>query len=105
MLDRTAEQFKVAPSRLVADAGYGSAEMLGWMVDGRGIEPHVKLMDKSERTDGALSRSDFAFRSSIVMRIQPRRRPALTICWPKTGRSSPDTYQTRLLRILENPMK
>jgi hypothetical protein len=61
MLDRTAEQFKVAPSRLVADAGYGSAEMLGWMVDGRGIEPHVKLMDKSERTDGALSRSDFAF--------------------------------------------
>jgi hypothetical protein len=30
-------------------------------VDERGIEPHVKLMDKSERTDGALSRSDFAF--------------------------------------------
>jgi hypothetical protein len=27
MLDRTAEQFEVAPSRLVADAGYGSAEM------------------------------------------------------------------------------
>ena len=61
MLDRTAEQFEVAPSRLVADAGYGSAEMLGWLVDERGIEPHVKLMDKSERTDGALSRSDFAF--------------------------------------------
>jgi hypothetical protein len=31
------------------------------LVDERGIEPHVKLMDKSERTDGALSRSDFAF--------------------------------------------
>jgi transposase len=30
MLDRTAEQFEVAPSRLVADAGYGSAEMIGW---------------------------------------------------------------------------
>ena len=49
MLDRTAEQFDVAPSRLVADAGYGSAEMIGWLVDERGIEPHVKLMDKSER--------------------------------------------------------
>ena len=61
MLDRTAEQFDVSPSRLVADAGYGSAEMIGWLVDERGIEPHVKLMDKSERTDGALSRSDFAF--------------------------------------------
>jgi hypothetical protein len=61
MLDRTAEQFEVAPSRLVADAGYGSAEMIGWLVDERGIEPHVKLMDKSERTDGTFSRSDFAF--------------------------------------------
>ena len=61
MLDRTAEQFDVAPSRLVADAGYGSAEMIGWLVDERGIEPHVKLTDKSERTDDALSRSDFVF--------------------------------------------
>lgn len=61
MLDRTAEQFDVQPSRLVADAGYGSAEMLGWLVDERGIEPHVKVFDKSERTDGTFSRSDFAF--------------------------------------------
>src|SRR6516162_6532973 len=61
MLDRTAEQFDVQPSRLVADAGYGSAEMFGWLVDERGIEPHVKLMDKSERTDGTFSRSDFAY--------------------------------------------
>jgi hypothetical protein len=35
MLDRTAEQFDAAPSRLVADAGYGSAEMIGWLVGGR----------------------------------------------------------------------
>ncbi|HKN27196.1 MAG TPA: IS1182 family transposase [Roseiarcus sp.] len=61
MLDRTAEQFALAPSRLVADAGYGSAEMLGWLVDERGIEPHVKVFDKSERSDGTFSRSDFAF--------------------------------------------
>ena len=56
MLDRTAEQFDLAPSRLVADAGYGSAEMIEWLVDERGIEPHVKLMDKSERKDGTFSR-------------------------------------------------
>ena len=54
MLDRTAEQFDVTPSRLVADGGYGSAEMVGWLVDERGIEPHVKLIDKAERTDGAI---------------------------------------------------
>ena len=49
MLDRAAEQFDLAPPRLVADAGYGSAEMLGWLVDERSIEPHVKVFDKSER--------------------------------------------------------
>ena len=37
-------------SRLVADGGYGSADMVGWLVDERGIEPHVKLIDKAERT-------------------------------------------------------
>src|SRR5208282_5412974 len=38
-----------------------SAEMVGWLVDERGIEPHVNLIDKAERTDGTFSRSDFAF--------------------------------------------
>ena len=61
MIDRTAERFDVTPSRLVGDAGYGSAEMVGWLVDEREIEPHVKLMDKSERTDGTFSRSDFVY--------------------------------------------
>src|SRR6202167_680081 len=56
MLDRTAEQFDLTPLRLVADGGYGSAEMVGWLVDERGIEPHVNLIDKSERTDGTFSR-------------------------------------------------
>jgi hypothetical protein len=46
---------------LVADGGYGSAEMVKWLVDERGIEPHVKLTDKAERTDGTFSRNDFAF--------------------------------------------
>jgi hypothetical protein len=56
MLDRTAERFHLTPSRLVADGGYGSADMVGWLVDERGIEPHVNLIDKSERTDGTFSR-------------------------------------------------
>jgi hypothetical protein len=51
MPDRTAKQFDLTPSRLVADGGYGSADMVGWLVDERGIEPHVKLIDKAERTD------------------------------------------------------
>jgi hypothetical protein len=61
MLDRTAERLDVTPSRLVAHAGYGSAEMVGWLVDERGIEPQVKLMDKSERSDGTFSRGNLAY--------------------------------------------
>ena len=71
MLDRTAEQFDVTPSRLVADAGYGSAEMIGWLVDERGIEPHVNTDDKSERTDGTFSRSDFAFDTERDLYVCP----------------------------------
>jgi hypothetical protein len=61
MLDRTVEQFDLAPSRLVADAGYCSAETLGWLVDERGIKSHMKLIDISERTDGTFSRGAFAY--------------------------------------------
>jgi hypothetical protein len=51
MLDRTAEQFDVTPSRRVAERGYGSAETVGWLVNERAIEPHVKLIDKAERAE------------------------------------------------------
>jgi len=71
MLDRTAEQFDLAPSRVVADAGYGSAEMPGWLVDERGIEPHVKVFDKSERKDGTFSRSDFAYDAEANVYVCP----------------------------------
>src|SRR6516164_8074899 len=71
MIDRTAEQFDLTPSRVAADAGYGSAEMVGWLVDKRAVEPHVKLMDKSERADGTLSRSDFLFDAENNLYVCP----------------------------------
>ena len=90
MLDRTAEQFGVTPSRLAADAGYGSAEMLGWLVDERGIEPHVKLFDKSERTDGTFSRSDFASTQKADLYVCPAgkelRRYRRAFSTPRDGR-------------------
>jgi hypothetical protein len=54
MLDRTAERFDVQPSRLVADAGYGSPEMLGWLVDEHGIEPRVKVSTSPSARTGPL---------------------------------------------------
>lgn len=59
MIDRVEEKFDIKPERLVGDTNYGSAAMLGWLVDEKQIEPHVPVFDKSERTDGTLSRSDF----------------------------------------------
>jgi hypothetical protein len=52
MIDRAADTFEVSPSRLAADTGYASAELLGWLVDERAIEPRIPVFDKSERTDG-----------------------------------------------------
>ncbi|MDC9824810.1 IS1182 family transposase [Devosia sp. ZB163] len=61
MLDRTTERFGLTPQSLVADSAYGSAENLAWLVKQRGIAPHIPVFDKSNRTDGTFSRSDFAF--------------------------------------------
>jgi hypothetical protein len=46
---------------LAADSAYGSAEMLGWLVNARAIEPHIPVFDKSARGDGTFSREDFAY--------------------------------------------
>lgn len=61
MIDRVRERFDIHPERLVGDTGYGSAEMLGWLVEKRGIAPHIPVWDKSKRTDGTFSRDDFAY--------------------------------------------
>ena len=59
MVERVEHRFGLKPTRLIGDTAYGSAEMLGWMVDDKAIEPHVPVMDKSQRQDGTLSISDF----------------------------------------------
>jgi transposase len=61
MIERSRERFDLYPARLAADSGYGSAEMLGWLVYEQGIEPHVSVFDKSARTDGTFSREDFTY--------------------------------------------
>jgi transposase len=61
MIERTMDRFDLYPARLAADSGYGSAEMLSWLVYEHGIEPHVPVFDKSARTDGTFSREDFTY--------------------------------------------
>jgi transposase len=61
MVERVRERFGVESRKLIGDTAYGTAEMLAWMVDEQGIEPHVPVWEKSDRTDGTFSRSDFRY--------------------------------------------
>jgi transposase len=61
MIERTEARFGLYPERLAADSAYGSAEMLGWLVHERGIEPHIPVFDKSARTDGTFEREAFTY--------------------------------------------
>ena len=61
MIVRTKERFDLHPDLLVADTAYGSASMLGWLVDEQGIDPYIPVIDKSERKDGTFSREDFTY--------------------------------------------
>ena len=38
------------PESLVGGMAYGAAELLGWMVNEKGIEPHRKKVEISSRT-------------------------------------------------------
>ncbi len=61
MIERVEERFGLRPARLAADTGYGSAENLAWLVEEKGIEPHIPVFDKSARTDGTFERSAFTY--------------------------------------------
>lgn len=59
MIERVQSNCGILPDRLMGDTAYGAAENLGYVVEEKGIEPHIPVWDKTERTDGTLSVSDF----------------------------------------------
>jgi transposase len=60
MVARVERRFGLRPQRLAGDTVYGAVRLLKWLVDHK-IEPHVPVWDKSARTDGTFSRTDFTF--------------------------------------------
>ena len=85
MIDRTMDRFGLYPERLIADSAYGSAPMLGWLVEERGIEPHIPVFDKSGRSDGTFERADFAYDHSADAYVCPAARHSGS----STGRPAP----------------
>ena len=45
--------------------------MVGWLVEEREIQPHVKLKDKSERADGTFFRSGFVYDDEANVYVCP----------------------------------
>jgi transposase len=71
MIERTEDRLGLSPERVAADSAYGSAEMLGWLVNERAIEPHIPVFDKSARVDGTFSREAFAYDQQSDVYICP----------------------------------
>jgi hypothetical protein len=95
MVDRVEERFELKPKRLAGDTAYGTGPMLEWMVEEKGIEPHVPVWDKSERNDGTFSVSDFSWHKTTNEYRCPNGKPLTT-----TGRVTVDN--TRLYRTRNN---
>src|SRR6185503_8884136 len=60
MIERTEACFGIKPEWIVADTAYGSASNLNWLVNKKGITPHVPVIDKSKRDDGETTLLYFA---------------------------------------------
>ena len=61
MIDRTKGTFNINPERMIADTAYGTGPLLEWLVQERGIAPHIPVIDKSGRKDGTFERADFTY--------------------------------------------
>ena len=61
MIERVEERFHLSPRRLMGDTAYGAAPMLAWLVEEKGIAPHMPVWDRSVREDGTFSQSGFVW--------------------------------------------
>ena len=78
MVERTEQHLGLMPQRLIGDTAYGTAPLLGWMVNEKGIAPHIPVWDKSERRDGSLSRADFTWDEAANEYRCPAGKPLRT---------------------------
>jgi transposase len=85
MIERVHDRFGLWPEKLAADTGYGSAEMLAWLVHEKGIEPHVPVFDHSARNDGTFSRDEFRYDAKHDIVHCPGGKPMHTSGTPVNG--------------------
>ena len=96
MIERTETCFGIKPDWLAADTAYGSAPNLDWLVNEKGIAPHVPVIDKSKREDGTFSREDFTYDVERNVYTCPAGKTLTT-----TGHVSTDNGIRYLASVLE----
>jgi len=75
MIDRIEDRFKIKPRKLIGDTAYGAAKMIDWLVNAKGIEPHVPVFDKGEHGEDRLSRSEFVYDAEADRYTCPMGKP------------------------------
>jgi transposase len=103
MIDRVQARFGITPQRLVGDTNYGSAAMLGWLVNDKQIAPHVPVWDKSERTDGTFGRSAFSFDAQNNRYVCPAGK-LLKPTW-RMKKKNPNMYRASQYDCQACPLK
>jgi hypothetical protein len=111
MIERTEQRFALKPRRLIGDMAYGSGPMLGWLVEAKHIEPHIPVWDKSERSDGTISSSEFVWDEAAEEYRCPRgcslRREWRAFSNPRTHITKASTiiYRSRAADCASCPLK
>ncbi|OHX36996.1 IS5 family transposase [Methylomonas sp. LWB] len=95
MIERVEDTFGLKPERLVGDTNYGTATILGWLVDEKQIAPHVPVWDKSERKDGTFNRAEFTFDAENNRYICPAGK-LLKTAW-RSKQKNPYRYRASQL--------
>ena len=77
MMERVEERFEIKPKRLIGDTAYGSAGLLGWLVEDQAITPHVPVWDKSAGKVELYGRTDFSWEAQADRYLCPGGKPLL----------------------------
>ena len=81
------KRFGIKPKWLAGDTAYGSADNLGLLVDEKGIEPHIPVIDKSRRDDGAFCRDDFRYDDARDCYVCPAGADLITTVRLRDGKT------------------
>jgi transposase len=75
MIERVEARHRIKPQRLIGDTAYGTGPMLEWIVQDKGIEPHVPVWERTERADGTFLVTDFRWDEHANEYRCPRGEP------------------------------